>query len=248
MASSIRYKTVVDSTGRKRSVRTAEERARRRALEQAAKSYRSKLCTWCGEEYLPRFQYGTIPWERSKFCCRVCAQTHRNRRPDYKAKKNSKRRGDSALHRKEYLRRIELHGGTRWQIGDEQFRDNMRLRNRRRYQRLYGKDVEYTYERRANAAFQRARRKYASAKQFLTPTQVSQVKNIRERARARSSELRIVIHVDHLLPLRRGGWEHPDNLLPMTAEANLFWGDRIKFCPWPKPPVWDEPTWEIPLA
>ena len=239
-----RFELVFDSTGRKRWVRTEEERARRRALEQAAKSFRSKLCKWCGREYTPKFQHGTKRWEQSSFCCRVCLQAHANRRPEYRARKNAKRRGDTALHRKEYLRRIELLGGTRWHLEGESFRDAARLRNRVRYSRLYGKDIAYTMERRANASYQGARRKYASAKQYLTPQQVRECKEIRAMAKRCGSETGLVIHVDHLLPLRRGGWEHPDNLLPMRAEANLFWGDRIKRCPWPKPLVWDEPNWE----
>ena len=31
----------------------------------------------------------------------------------------------------------------------------------------------------------------------------------------------------------------------MRKEANLFWGDRIKKCPWPKRKNWVEPRWEV---
>ena len=56
---------------------------------------------------------------------------------------------------------------------------------------------------------------------------------------------RISAHIDHLLPMTKGGLHHPSNLQVISSEANLFWKDKIKCCPWPKPKNWDEPVWEI---
>ena len=56
---------------------------------------------------------------------------------------------------------------------------------------------------------------------------------------------RISAHIDHLLPLTQGGLHHPSNLQVISSEANQFWKDKIKCCPWPKPNEWDEPPWEI---
>lgn len=240
-----RFDVVIGPDGQKRWVRSEAEKARRKAAAQAAKVFKDKTCEWCGQTYTPKFQYGTKRWDSSRFCCRQCVQTWMNRRPDYKAKKNELRRGNSGLHRHEYERRLKLHGGTRWRVGTPEFREQMRARNRERWARKYGSDPAYTQERRANAAHQRGRRAKAAKLELLGPDQIAECKRIRLEAQALAEQLGIKVHVDHLRPLRRGGAEHPDNLLPMTAAANLFWGDRIKRCPWPKPDVWDEPRWEL---
>ena len=226
--------------------RTEEEKALRRAKTQAAKVFREKVCAVCGQTYTPKFQYGTKRWESSMYCGQDCKNKAHNTDPAHKQRKNAARRGDSALNRREYLRRIALHGGTRWQLGSPEFREQMRQRNRERFARLYGADPNFTEERRSNAAFQRARRTKAASTAHLTPDQIAFCKQLRKKTQSLAAELGVDLHVDHLLPLRRGGAEHPDNLLPMTAAANLFWGDRIKRCPWPKPENWNEPAWEIP--
>ena len=66
---------------------------------------------------------------------------------------------------------------------------------------------------------------------------------IKERVNREAGQ--VLCHVDHLLPLKQGGKHHPANLLLMTAEANLYWGPRVKCCPWPRPADWNEPAWEI---
>ena len=78
----------------------------------------------------------------------------------------------------------------------------------------------------------------------LTSKEGFDCKKVRIKAKRLSKDLGIELHVDHLLPLSRGGKEHPDNLLIMRPEANLFWGARIKKCPWPKRKNWVEPEWE----
>lgn len=240
------FEWVTDARGRTRKVRTAEEKARRRAQVKAGKDFREKVCVICGQTYTPKFQYGTKRWESSKNCGQACKDRAHNSDPAHKQRRNAARRGNSELHRREYLRRIAIHGGTRWQLGSPRFREQMRQRNRDRFARLYGVDASYTEERRANAAHQRGRRTKAADAAFLTPDQVAFCKRLRQETRALAAELGVDLHVDHIRPLRRGGAEHPDNLLPMTAAANLFWGDRIKRCPWPKPENWEEPAWEPP--
>ena len=228
-------------------VRTAEEKARRRALNEAAKLSRAKVCVVCGQTYTPKFQYGTKRWVSSKNCGQDCKNRAHNSDPAHKQRKNAARRGDSELHRREYQRKIALHGGTRWQLGGPESREQVRQRNRERFARLYGSDPNFTEERRSNAAFQRGRRTKAGSTAYLTPDQIAYRKQLRQETWALAAGLGVDLHVDHIRPLRQGGAEHPDNLLPITAVANLFRGDRIKRCPWPKPENWEEPDWELPL-
>ena len=231
--------------GQKRWVRTEAEKARRKAATDASKVFKDKTCAWCGKTYTPKFQFGTKRWDSSCYCSRDCKTNAYSASPDYKQKKNAARRGNSELHRKEYLRRIERDGGTRWQIASPERRARLRQYSLDNFRKRYGVDAKYTLERRANAAHQRGRRAKAAKAALLTPKQIAECKQIRLNAQAVAKQLGIKIHVDHIMPLRRGGTEHPDNLLLMTAAANLFWGSRIKRCPWPRPENWSEPAWEI---
>lgn len=80
----------------------------------------------------------------------------------------------------------------------------------------------------------------------LTPKEKLRVRHIKRRRRLINQRAgRQAAHVDHLLPLTQGGTNHPDNLQIITASSNLFWKDKIKMCPYPKPLKWNEPIWEI---
>ena len=242
-----RFIRFTDETGKSRVIRTEEEKVRRREETQSLKVYKKKKCSWCKNSYTPYFQYGTKRWKSNRYCSVKCRNAAANANPVYRQRKNASRRGNSELHRRAYLRRIELHGGTRWQLGDETFREKARQRNRKRYKRLYGKQNQYTLERRSNSQHHRVRRKKEMHKSALTSIEVSQCIEIRIQAKRLALKHNIELHVDHLLPLRRGGREHPDNLLIMRKEANLFWGARIKKCPWPRKKNWLEPVWEVDL-
>ena len=239
-----RFIRITDETGRSRYVRTEAEKARRKEETLTQKLYQGKICACCKESYIPFFQSGTQRWELSRYCSKTCRNKFNSSLPKNKQRKNAARRGNSALHRKNYLRRIELLGGTRWQVGDESFREKARETNRRRYKRLYGKENEYTLERRANSQHHGVRRRKEINGSPLTSKEGFDCKKVRIKAKRLSKDLGIELHVDHLLPLSRGGKEHPDNLLIMRPEANLFWGARIKKCPWPKRKNWVEPEWE----
>lgn len=235
----------VGEDGLSRYVRTEEEKERRRAESQSSKIMKEKRCQQCGKSYTPKFQHGTKRWEQSMYCSASCNNKAKTSTQEYKDKKNAKRRGDSELHRREYEMKIERRGGTLWQVGTPEERERVRERNRRRYARLYGTDKAYTADRKANAAAMRGKRRNRKKELVLTPDEQECCKNIRIKAQELSERHGVLLHVDHILPMRRGGYEHPDNLLIMTAAANLFWGAKIKRCPWPKPHNWDEPAWEL---
>ena len=240
-----RFITITDKFGKRKKVRTEEEKARRKAETEAKKVFKEKICFWCKTTYKPFHQFGTKQWEASKYCSKKCKETSHNRDPEYKRRKNESRRGNKELNRREYLQKIERMGGTLWQVGTEEDRERVRERNRKRYKLLYGGDNDYTRERKANSSFQNVRRKKDKKVDSLSQDVKNKCKEIRIRAKELQDKLNIELNVDHLLPLKRGGNEHPDNLLIMRKEANLFWGSRIKKCPWPRKNNWVEPKWEI---
>ena len=239
-----RFIQIVGDDGFTRYIRTEEEKERRKEETQSEKTIKAKKCQQCKKTYIPKFQYKTKRWESSKYCSRACGNKARCSTQNYRDKKNANRRGDTELNRREYERRIELHGGTRWEKGSTEFREQMRERNRKRYKHLYGNNETYTAERKANAAAMGGRRRQKKRELALTPDEQKSCRDIRIRAQELAKETGIQLHVDHILPLRRGGYEHPENLLIMTAAANLFWEAKIKCCPWPRQKDWDEPTWE----
>tara|TARA_X000001036_G_scaffold404025_1_gene411034 strand:- start:66 stop:818 length:753 start_codon:yes stop_codon:yes gene_type:complete len=239
-----RFIRITDETGRSRYVRTEAEKARRKDETLTQKLYQGKICACCKESYIPFFQFGTKRWEQSRYCSKTCRNKFNCSLPENKQRKNAARRGNTELHRKEYLQKIERLGGTLWQVGTEKDRERVRARNRKRYKRLYGKENEYTLERRANTSLQQTLRKRQINSSVLSIYEIYQCKAKRIEAQCLSKKLGIQLHVDHLLPLSRGGKEHPDNLLIMRSEANLFWSARIKKCPWPKRKNWVEPQWE----
>ena len=239
-----RFIRIADETGRSKYVRTEVEKERRREETLAQKLYQGKICACCKESYIPFFQFGTKRWGSSRYCSKTCRNKFNCSLPENKQRKNAARRGNIELHRKEYLQKIERLGGTLWQVGTEKDRERVRARNRKRYKRLYGKENEYTLERRANTSLQQTLRKRQINSSALSIYEIYQCKAKRIEAQCLSKKLGIQLHVDHLLPLSRGGKEHPDNLLIMRSEANLFWSARIKKCPWSKRRNWVEPQWE----
>lgn len=62
----------------------------------------------------------------------------------------------------------------------------------------------------------------------LSPEELDKIYKIYERCRLISEATGIKHHVDHIMPLSKGGLHHPDNLQILTAEENLKKGDRIQ--------------------
>lgn len=80
----------------------------------------------------------------------------------------------------------------------------------------------------------------------LTISEAEQIRSIyRSMQRKNKQYGKIICHVDHILPLSKGGKHHPSNLQLITARSNNFWKDKVKSCPYPKPEVWKEPDWEV---
>lgn len=80
----------------------------------------------------------------------------------------------------------------------------------------------------------------------LTISEAEEIRSIyRSMQRENKQHGKIICHVDHILPLTKGGKHHPSNLQLITSRSNNFWKDKVKSCPYPKPDVWKEPDWEV---
>ena len=77
----------------------------------------------------------------------------------------------------------------------------------------------------AKSAKRRALKRKQSPK--LNSTEQQQVIAIYKRCQELTESTGIPHHVDHIIPLSKGGEHHPNNLQILTAEQNLKKGDRI---------------------
>ena len=133
-------------------------------------------------------------------------------------------------------RQILLETNRRW-----------RSRNKDYFQRKNRSWAASNPDHRAQIKDARRARKLG-AEVPLTAEEKRRVRDIkRRRRRINQRAQRQVAHVDHLLPLTQGGTNHPENLQVITALSNLFWKDKIKMCPYPKPSDWNEPAWEVDI-
>lgn len=78
----------------------------------------------------------------------------------------------------------------------------------------------------ANRAKYRARKRDA-VPDTLTEEDLAKIKEIYALRNKLTEETGIEHHVDHIIPISKGGLHHPDNLRVITAEENLKKGDKI---------------------
>ena len=69
--------------------------------------------------------------------------------------------------------------------------------------------------------------KEAAHKRELSKEELDKIYKIYERSRMLSEMTGIQHHVDHIIPLSKGGLHHPDNLQILTAEENLKKGAKL---------------------
>lgn len=78
----------------------------------------------------------------------------------------------------------------------------------------------------ANKALDRARRRDA-VPENLTKEEKLEIKKIYELRKKLSEETGIEHHVDHIIPICKGGKHHPNNLRVITATENLKKGAKL---------------------
>jgi hypothetical protein len=95
------------------------------------------------------------------------------------------------------------------------------------HRRHYGANVAYTERVKANAAHQKVKRRRLAKSVVLTPAEELQVKAIYRLRYTLTRETGVEYHVDHHMPLSKGGKHHPDNLWVIHAAENLRKGAKL---------------------
>ena len=93
------------------------------------------------------------------------------------------------------------------------------------YTARYGIDPKFTEKVRLRSLDQHQRRK--AAKVSITPAQMAQIRAIYKLRATLTRETGVLHHVDHHIPLSKGGLHVPENLWVITAAENLSKGDRL---------------------
>ena len=156
---------------------------------------------------------------------------------------------------------IELrHGERRRERRKERYRENIETERSQRSQRHAKKTIEdpayvQRNRERAGAAYrsnpslhkmrsQNHKRSMTEEFNSLSKPDQNEITAIYAEATSINKVLgKGYVHVDHILPRARGGPHHPGNLQIIAKQSNLFWRDKIKRCPFPKPENWHEPEY-----
>ena len=152
---------------------------------------------------------------RNRTNCKRCdvVLTDENGRRQIKPRKDGTR-GFQTLCKK--CERIKVREWRRSKWNDEEYRQK-----RREEQNAYNKSSEK--RKIAMRATASKRRKQVSAEyDALSDIDKARMTEIYIQAKRLGSDY----HVDHIVPLSRGGKHHPDNLQIVTAEYNLKKGNR----------------------
>ena len=174
---------------------------------------------------------------KCRYClCRKCRDERNSRSKAWRAD-NPEKQAESCRNwqinnweaQQEVWRRAEKEKQER-ENEDPEYRAKRRAQGRERtlesHRRRYGVDADYTLRVKANAADQKVKRSRVKVQTVLTEAEKAQVKNI-YLLRYRLSETGVEYHVDHRIPLSKGGKHHPDNLWVIPAVENLRKGAKL---------------------
>ena len=93
---------------------------------------------------------------------------------------------------------------------------------RQEYMKQWMQDNRYRY-----ANYYRKRKLQMDATE-LTPEEAAQIQALYMQAKAMNEKAGYcAFHIDHIIPLAKGGAHHPDNLQILTAEENLRKGAKL---------------------
>ena len=117
------------------------------------------------------------------------------------------------------------------EAADPAYRAVRRAQGRKRalksHHRNYGVNQEYTERVKAKAADQKVKRRRLMGTVELTQQEELQVKAIYRLRYTLTRETGVEYHVDHRIPLSKGGKHHPDNLWVITAVENMRKGAKL---------------------
>ena len=181
-------------------------------IGQTADSDQVKTCSKCGEEkplvafrQAPRYKLGV------RGQCKICETVASSKW----AKENKERRSD--IRKRSYYKHHEANLAYKKKY-DEENRD---------------RNVKYSRQWRAanpdKNAQQEARRRATKREQTpeLTPEEQQHIQDIYWLAKDLRAVTGEEYHVDHIIPLAKGGLHHPDNLQVLPADLNLKKGAKV---------------------
>lgn len=158
----------------------------------------------------------------------------KKRKAEYDREYRAKNAASIKQEKKEYYeankQRISVYNKARYDNKKEEIKANVKARYEekapeiREYARQYRR--ERPGESTANSAIHRCKNR-GLLPDWLTEDDFEAMKRIYEEAARLQSEDGIVRHVDHIVPLAKGGLHCPHNLQILTAEENRAKGIKL---------------------
>ena len=175
---------------------------------------------------------------KCKYClCRDCRDQRNGRSRQWRAD-NPDKQADACRNwqinnweaQQEVWRRAEKAKQER-DGQDPQYKAKRRAQGRKHtlesHRRRYGVDTAYTERVKASAAHQKVKRRRLMGLVELSHAEELQVMAIYRLRYTLSRETGVEYHVDHHIPLAKGGKHHPDNLWVIPAVENLRKGAKL---------------------
>ena len=100
-----------------------------------------------------------------------------------------------------------------------------RQKDQATYKKYYHSHPSVKHRKNCQRASRRI--KEAAHKRNLSKEELDRIYKIYERSRMLTEMTGIQHHVDHIVPISKGGLHHPDNLQILTAEENLKKGAKL---------------------
>ena len=188
----------------------------------------NKICTKCNlEKNINEFSINNRSKDGHAFCCKKCKRLYNKERyKKYGKQFYLKYKINRAAAMKKWRKKNPdyIKG---WRNNNPEYDKEWYISNREKCkvsnQKWYNKNK---YKSHAKAAVYRARK--MNQIMNLSKLEYNEIKKIYELCIfINSVSINIKRHVDHIIPLSRGGLHHPDNLQILEARANLCKGSKI---------------------
>lgn len=215
----------------------------------------TKNCTHCGVEKLATAEYFCADKRKSNGLsswCRSCVnqqireryandteyrerqkQQHKDKRvndPNYR-EKNNKRQKEKRANDIEYHKRERQWHNQRHKercVSDPEYRERITQRQNKRQKERYANDP--TFREKTKQLTKATRHKRRSAEGTYTTTDEHiQYRSQRGKCWHCGKELNGVYHIDHLIPLDKGGTNWPNNIVCSCKHCNLSKGAKYTY-------------------
>lgn len=193
-----------------------------------------KICTKCGKEFeatveffykRKRGKFGLCFW--CKNCMKGYNKKYQIEHREHLKKYLKKWCANNVEYSKEYKKKyyIENIGHIREYRKDNADRNKKRRTENKEWKRQYDKKYRKDNRDERNALAAKREAKKRNQTPDLTEKENQQIINIYKKRRGLGPDW----HVDHILPLSKGGLHHPDNLQIVVKKFNLEKGAKTNF-------------------